>query len=363
MVKTKGGNSYINEFVDEMTRGITGNKMTGGATKLKFRGVKGGSVELAPLLVSLMTLGMRVASDPKLSDVYKKHTKMSGGSDDILKNEYEMNTSQFGGNGIYDMFANALENVPSVEGGSKIKKSRGRKYKGGSDEDMNNGQEFGEESMGVPNASDAPNAPEAPEAPEAPDASDAPDASIDYDDIDNIEGGDSCEISGGKYKRKGKQQRRKVAKAKGGAAGMDEMFAQFDPSSYASSTASKGGKGKSRSKTRGGSSDMEQMISEMSESVPSVTGGKSMKSRSRSVKSRGGSAMEHMMAEMTHDTATGGRRKTNRRARSPSVKSRGGSSCGMNQQEGGKPKKTRKTKGGSAVEANSLLPLSMQELK
>lgn len=126
MVKTVGGNSYISAFVDEMAKGVVGGmeQTAGGKKMLKLKGKHGGSVELSPLLVSLMTLGMRVASDPKLSETYKKHTKMSGGAD-ILANEYEKNMAISGGgaSGIYDMFANAL-NTASIVGGrsQKMKK-------------------------------------------------------------------------------------------------------------------------------------------------------------------------------------------------------------------------------------------------
>lgn len=126
MVKTVGGNSYISAFVDEMSKGVVGGmeQTAGGKKMLKLKGKHGGSVELSPLLVSLMTLGMRVASDPKLSETYKKHTKMSGGAD-ILANEYEKNMTISGGgaSGIYDMFASAL-NTASIVGGrsQKVKK-------------------------------------------------------------------------------------------------------------------------------------------------------------------------------------------------------------------------------------------------
>lgn len=126
MVKTVGGDSYISAFVDEMSKGVVGGmeQTAGGKKMLKLKGKHGGSIELAPLLVSLMTLGMRVASDPKLSETYKKHTKMSGGAD-ILANEYDANMTISGGSasGIYDMFANAL-NTASIVGGRHPQKTR-----------------------------------------------------------------------------------------------------------------------------------------------------------------------------------------------------------------------------------------------
>jgi hypothetical protein len=56
----------------------------GGGIKRKQ---KAGSVELSPLIVSILTLGMRVASDPKLSKMFDKHRKVQGGNSDNVASD------------------------------------------------------------------------------------------------------------------------------------------------------------------------------------------------------------------------------------------------------------------------------------
>ena len=126
--KQKGGEeSYLNNFVDEVMNSFN---MKGGGKQ------KGGVVELSPMLVSLMTLGMRVAADPKLSAILKKHNKISGGNGELVAKAAidQLLTStkgSFKGGNIEksDMFSNAV--LPVAKGG----KNR-RKVGGGEAEDL-----------------------------------------------------------------------------------------------------------------------------------------------------------------------------------------------------------------------------------
>ena len=56
---------------------LIGNEITGGSYKGVSPEHKGVQIILTPFLLSMVLLGIKVASDPKLDFVYKKH-KMSG---------------------------------------------------------------------------------------------------------------------------------------------------------------------------------------------------------------------------------------------------------------------------------------------
>lgn len=139
MTKSKGGDpnlmnlstpSELQKFVTEI---IT--TQAGGAKMNK----KTGGMELSPFIVSILTLGMRVASDPKLSKMFDKHRKLHGGSDNVATEMYNTlvnNTEMSGGKtkskkrgGDYASFD--MEEVPVVKGGkSKSKKRGGCDYSG-----------------------------------------------------------------------------------------------------------------------------------------------------------------------------------------------------------------------------------------
>ena len=126
-----GEESYLNNFVDEVMGSFN---MKGG----KFQ--KGGVVELSPMLVSLMTLGMRVAVDPKLSAVLKKHNKLNGGSGELISKAAVSNLlsgkgSHFGGNiDGSDMFSTGV--LPPATGGRRGGRRGGKLSGGGEAEDL-----------------------------------------------------------------------------------------------------------------------------------------------------------------------------------------------------------------------------------
>jgi hypothetical protein len=139
MTKSKGGDpnlmnlstpSELQKFVTEI---IT--TQAGGAKMNK----KTGGMELSPFIVSILTLGMRVASDPKLSKMFDKHRKLHGGSENVATEMYNTlvsNTEMSGGKtkskkrgGDYASFD--MEEVPVTKGGkSKSKKRGGYDYVG-----------------------------------------------------------------------------------------------------------------------------------------------------------------------------------------------------------------------------------------
>jgi hypothetical protein len=126
-----GEESYLNNFVDEVMGSFN---MKGG----KFQ--KGGVVELSPMLVSLMTLGMRVAVDPKLSAVLKKHNKLNGGSGELISKAAISNLisgkGSFAGGNIdsSDMFSTDV--LPPSTGGRRGGRRGGKLSGGGEAEDL-----------------------------------------------------------------------------------------------------------------------------------------------------------------------------------------------------------------------------------
>lgn len=89
MTKSKGGDeklanlssptelqNFVTEIITSQAGGAKMNKKTGG-------------MELSPFIVSILTLGMRVASDPKLSKMFDKHRKLQGGSENVATEMYE----------------------------------------------------------------------------------------------------------------------------------------------------------------------------------------------------------------------------------------------------------------------------------
>lgn len=99
MTKSRGGDeklanlssptelqNFVTEIITSQAGGAKMNKKTGG-------------MELSPFIVSILTLGMRVASDPKLSKMFDKHRKLQGGSDNVATEMYEtlVNTVTTGG--------------------------------------------------------------------------------------------------------------------------------------------------------------------------------------------------------------------------------------------------------------------------
>jgi hypothetical protein len=89
MTKSRGGDeklanlssptelqNFVTEIITSQAGGAKMNKKTGG-------------MELSPFIVSILTLGMRVASDPKLSKMFDKHRKLQGGSQNIATEMYE----------------------------------------------------------------------------------------------------------------------------------------------------------------------------------------------------------------------------------------------------------------------------------
>ena len=89
----------------------------GGGNKRKQ---KAGSVELSPLIVSILTLGMRVASDPKLSKMFDKHRKVQGGGSDNVASD------------LHKSIIGSVAELQST-GGAKSRQNNKNSKRGGSD--------------------------------------------------------------------------------------------------------------------------------------------------------------------------------------------------------------------------------------
>lgn len=122
MTKSRGGDeklanlstptelqNFVTEIITSQAGGAKMNKKTGG-------------MELSPFIVSILTLGMRVASDPKLSKMFDKHRKLQGGSDNVATEMYEtlVNTVTTGGKG-----KNVKKQNVTSKSGNKNKKHGG----------------------------------------------------------------------------------------------------------------------------------------------------------------------------------------------------------------------------------------------
>jgi len=169
---TGGEDSYLNNFVNEVFDGYK-NEINGGGNKHQ----NGGLIELSPFLVALITLGMRVASDPKFASLYKKHKIASHAS--IIK-------------GGYDEILSMSSDKASVGG----KKKRGRKTGG-------EGAAVSNPDVQPLALSDSPVCPKCPECPV----------------VDTTEQAPTAETTGG----------RKRPTKKGGDYGSKEMFTDVVP--------------------------------------------------------------------------------------------------------------------------------------
>jgi len=136
MTKSKGGDeklanlssptelqNFVTEIITSQAGGAKMNKKTGG-------------MELSPFIVSILTLGMRVASDPKLSKMFDKHRKLQGGSENVATEMYETlvaNNPISGGKGKNVKKQNTHTKAESKVG-SKTGKTNGSKKHGGFNE-------------------------------------------------------------------------------------------------------------------------------------------------------------------------------------------------------------------------------------
>jgi hypothetical protein len=382
MVKTVGGDSYISAFVDEMTKGVVGGmeQTAGGKKMLKLKGKRGGSIELAPLLVSLMTLGMRVASDPKLSETYKKHTKMSGGAD-ILANEYDTNMTISGGSasGIYDMFANALNTV-SIVGGRHTQKMKKMAHGGNKTEPVgfdNCRYDVYEQPPAV-TATAAKGGKqrrqskrnmkihggEGEEMPDvelpaddmiSSDVMESDDVEIDQPDeiptdLDSTDFPTDDATTGGarKYSRKASVKKTAKKALRGGeGTSISEMFSTMDTQTA--------GRRKSKKALRGGECNKEieaQVAAPVAAPVEQTAG----KRRARKAV-RGGDGMEEMVSPINAQTA--GRRKTQKAVRGGSCNDIWSNLPTLDISAGGGRKYKGKKIGGN-LEAESLMPTSLK---
>jgi hypothetical protein len=240
-----GEESYLNNFVDEVMGSFN---MKGG----EFQ--KGGVVELSPMLVSLMTLGMRVAVDPKLSAVLKKHNKLNGGSGELISKAAISNLisgkgSLIGGNiDSSDMFSTSV--LPPSTGGRRGGKRGGKLSGGGEAEDL------------MPSVS--------------------PDDEI-ADMGSFVEGG--AKGKKGKKAKKGKKRGGEGCNGEeieefsnlmsGGEAELEEMFSNMQDAMDAPVVGGKAKKGKRKTKGGDGEAELEEMFSNMPDVMDApVVGGR-----------------------------------------------------------------------------------------
>lgn len=132
------GGMIVTEIIDNIFEKLSssvGGKKSGKKGGKKTSKKTGGTIELSPILVSLIILGLRVISNSKLSSAYMKHVKkVRGGNDNMEIKFFDSMLKTGGNNGAIvpeGMLPSLISNISGlIKGGKKKSYKGGQEYAG-----------------------------------------------------------------------------------------------------------------------------------------------------------------------------------------------------------------------------------------